>query len=304
MNNTTKTTADFQYEILKQFSEIHTPELPDSFTTQIIAMGKALLDLHGFYPSNIKKATENEHSPIFMEFAAEDINLEQNIYVLPFYQTGTEEHFSPAPDTQSELTQTNLFNFNSRLIQAIQNPALEQFYFRIHFNVQQHNKDNPHHILLITFSQLKAIHDILNSIFHVQSPSKDLQNMWSSIAHKRLRTELYQYAQQHTDIAKLWIYILSNTLFVHYELESQNYEHTHRHAIDNIIKPYIQDPLFHTVSPITEGIKIFGEENEVGLKHQAAFYDQSQWQFWLLNWLRIYKSTTMFKVSNHQASSS
>ena len=289
-----------QYETFQLFlNSIGASDLPDRLTDLLLQYNYDLIDINGFFPITVQDADDKIHSAQFLILDGKSHHMQHDLHILPFHQKGTETSLTDS--SQSALEHASLLELNEALKRAITDHPHDHCYFQLTFNLDN-TKNNPNdHTLMVSFQQMTAYARIIYSLMNISSPHDLLTDRWKKTPLKKIRSMLYQYALNHAEISKLWVCIISTSLFVYYEIEGHQNEHIHQHKMESILKPYIHDPLLFVISPITECFDLESPEDQECLKHYALLYDRSKWQFWLINWFRIHKATTIVEIERTQA---
>lgn len=289
----TNITPEIQYQVLNLFYESDSNP-PQILIDQMLQYNEHLLDINGFFPTISNTQSKQSSSPQFVPLDGHEFGLDHEVFILAFHQTGTEQLLLDVADTK--INEANLFLLNELLISTIKDIPLDRFYFRIKFNFDP--TDEKVNVVVMSFAQLSLYFKLIIGLSNVSSPSDQIKETWKNTTIAKLRSELYQYALNHPDISKIWICIISTTLFIYYELESRHLELKHVETLKKITQPYITDPLIFAIEPITQGLDFIGAKNHTFFNQNALLYNKANWQFWLLNWFRIKKSTFMFEIQN------
>jgi hypothetical protein len=286
-----------QHEVLQEFLDSFSSEKSiEALSEKILKYNYELLKIQGFFPLNpSEQAEQNQISPQFLSLDGEELDVEHPVHILAFHQQGTEQNLIDL--TGLEIHEANLIQLNDHIISITESYPDDSFYYRITFNINQEDPEHQDNIILISFNQIKAYAQLIYGIVNVTSPDENIAAMWRATPLKIIRSELYQYALQHYEISKLSIYIISTKLFVCYELEAPHNELKHQDHMQNIIKPFIHDPLVFSVSPFSDSLDLKNlEDPQISLEQDTILYDKSKWQFWLLNWFRIRQSTYFLNI--------
>lgn len=287
-------TPEIQYQALNLFCESDS-DTPQLLIDHMMQYREDLLDICGFFPVHHDSASTDTRSPVIVPIDGQEFGIDHDVFILPFHQTGTEQQLLDSPDV--DIQEAYLIHLHHILSQSIKDTPLAHFYFRIKFNFNDSlNSEDIDNVILVSFDQLSNYSRLILGVSNVSSPMLELKERWGSIAFFKLRSELYQYALAQPEISKLWICIISSSLFIYYEIESADLELRHVERIRELSNAYVAEPLFVIIEPISKGIELIGEEDFAHLSHKPVLYDKKQWQFWLLNWWRIKKTTVMVQI--------
>lgn len=295
-----KISPKIQYDTLQLFlNSIGSSEFPKQLTDLLLQYNYDLIDIDGFFPITIQHDNHKKYSPTFISLDGSNYGIQHDLYILAFHQKGTENSLTNLPN--ATLEHARLLELNETFKTTITDHSYEHCYFQIIFNLDGAS-DHPYdHTLLVSFQQISAYAHIIYSLMNIASPHDLLNDQWKDVPLKQIRSKLYRYALNHAEISKIWMCIISTSLLIYYEIENNQDEQIHQQNIENALSPYIKVPLLFTISAVTDCFDLNNLEDQECLKHYALLYDKSKWQFWLLNWFRIYKATTLVNVEQTQA---
>lgn len=282
-----------QYDVLKLFSNNFSEELPSTLIEQMFENGPNLININGYFPIHHMDESSDDSSPAFLPIEGKDIGLDHDVYILQFNQ-----HSIPQGQIDSDdlkWIEANLLALNESLIEQIHDIPHEQLYYNIKFDLADLENDDENDVL-ISFNRLQIYAHLLISGVDLVSPDIAFLLRWNEVPLTSIRSQLYHYALQHDDIAKIWICIISTSVRAYCEFHTQNSKLKHIESLKGIFSPHILDPLICIVEPISEARELFGREDFDQFSKSTILYDDSKSQFWLWNWFRIHKKTKIVTI--------
>ncbi len=289
---TEKTLAEVQFQMLETF--IEDPVKLEENIELVHQYNYDLLEILGYFPAT----QEGDGSaPNFVSIAGEHFGVDHEVYVLPFYVKGTEgEFYKNNKQDEANLIEVNVFLFNDLIRNTAKNTPVDHCYFRIKFNLNKENQEYGGDVLVISMNDLARYAKVIVALSNVTSLDQSIVDLWQIVPLVKLRSQLYQYAMQHEDVEKIWLSIISTTLYVYIELKSQHFDLQHKQIIEEMIQPTLSEKLMLSINNIQEGVMFIEKENFQDFDRSAILYNSHQWHFWLLRWFRIRKTTPLITI--------
>lgn len=292
---TEKTLTEIQFQILKTY--VDDPVRLEEHIDLILQYKYDLLDISGYLPGT---DVDEGFSPEFISIDGNHLGIDNEIHVLSFFMKGTESEFYERDnDEEVKLQETNIFMMNNAVKNGLGGISPDECYFRIKYSLDKENQKSSDDTLVISISDLAKYAKTIVALSNVTEVDESVLNLWLNVPLVKLRSQIYQYGMQHEDIEKIWLSIISMTLYVHLELKDHDIELQHQQAIEAFVQPELSEQLVVSIENLKEDGILSKKENFNDFDHSAILYNRKQWHFWLFRWFRVRAKTPMITIKQN-----